>query len=569
MLRSFRLQITLVFGLICAAVAVSLSVVLTQVIGAQVARNQGQALGLLARSTSSILSEGLYERMREIELLAANPDVAGAGLDPALWRPLLERMQRTRPHFAWIGVTDAKGVVHASTGGLLQGQDVSARPWFQHARSAPYAGDVHPAKLLEKLLPRPDDGEPMRFIDFAAPLHDPQGRLLGVLGAHGSWAWAGEITSTLLSQAGRAQGIGVFIVDAKGVVIHHPEGEGRPEERLPPAMLAGGEVGELQWPDGQRYLTARATVPAKHPTTDLGWTVVVRQPVAQAFETARSARDLVLGAGGLAALGAMACAWVVAGHFSRPLQRISASARRIEAGDLDVQLPADATSAELQQLGASLQAMTRTLVEQRREVERTNEDLEMRVAQRTAALERATAELESLARRDPLTGLFNRRAADDRLEHELALHRRHGRPLAVLLGDVDHFKRVNDTHGHEVGDRVLIEVAQRLSAHCRGTDFIARVGGEEFLLLLPETDTLGAVQAAEKLRRAVCAEPIAPVGTVTLSIGVAQPQGPEPSPKAMLRAADQALYEAKRQGRDRVVVAAGHHTAAAGPDLLG
>jgi len=124
--------------------------------------------------------------------------------------------------------------------------------------------------------------------------------------------------------------------------------------------------------------------------------------------------------------------------------------------------------------------------------------------------------------------------------------------------DIDHFKRINDTHGHEVGDVVLRQVAQRLPRALRATDFVARQGGEEFLVLLPDTGAQQAQGVAEKMRRALALEPVEPVGTVTASIGVAT-LTPEieiaGDPVALLRRADDALYAAKRAGRNRVAVA--------------
>ena len=173
---------------------------------------------------------------------------------------------------------------------------------------------------------------------------------------------------------------------------------------------------------------------------------------------------------------------------------------------------------------------------------------------------------------DPLTGLANRRQLDQRLGEAFALARRHNRPLACLMVDVDHFKRVNDTHGHGAGDSVLIEVAARLRAQCRAVDTAARYGGEEFTVLLPETGSPGALILAERIRAAVANEPfsIALPGSgvephaaepnciqIRISIGVAVLTPEMASPEALTAAADTALYAAKQGGRDRVVLAAG------------
>jgi diguanylate cyclase (GGDEF)-like protein len=200
--------------------------------------------------------------------------------------------------------------------------------------------------------------------------------------------------------------------------------------------------------------------------------------------------------------------------------------------------------------------MTGRLLEREQELARSNEALEARVAERTAALERANEELAALAHQDGLTGLRNRRAADERLAHELARHRRLRRPLGVLLADIDHFKSINDRHGHAVGDAVLRAVAQRLAASLRETDLAARFGGEEFLVLLPETDRAGLARVAEKLRAAVEALNLEQVGTVTTSLGGAVAEDGAGDAALLLERADQALYGAKAAGRNRVVVSA-------------
>jgi diguanylate cyclase (GGDEF)-like protein len=158
------------------------------------------------------------------------------------------------------------------------------------------------------------------------------------------------------------------------------------------------------------------------------------------------------------------------------------------------------------------------------------------------------------ARTDALTGLANRRELAERFDHEQERALRHGTPLALLVADLDHFKAVNDRHGHEQGDRVLRAVGQVLAEQCRSVDVVARLGGEEFAVLMPNTDLEGATDVAERLRRhvgrALAASPV----PVTMSLGVAAcPLASDLG--GALRAADAALYDAKRRGRDRVAVA--------------
>ncbi|HSD61816.1 MAG TPA: diguanylate cyclase [Burkholderiales bacterium] len=161
-------------------------------------------------------------------------------------------------------------------------------------------------------------------------------------------------------------------------------------------------------------------------------------------------------------------------------------------------------------------------------------------------------ELRRLSVTDPLTGLYNRRYLDENLAREFDRSRRHRLPLSVIMCDVDHFKRYNDRHGHERGDRVLQTVARLMLAALRTHDLPCRYGGEEFLAVLPSTAQGGALAMAERLRRDI-AEADMDAERVTVSIGVASfPQFGADSPQALVEAADRALYEAKRAGRNQV-----------------
>ena len=167
----------------------------------------------------------------------------------------------------------------------------------------------------------------------------------------------------------------------------------------------------------------------------------------------------------------------------------------------------------------------------------------------------ATEDYARLARTDSLTGLANRRHFFERAEDELERSRRYATPVAVLMLDLDRFKAVNDTHGHRTGDLVLRNLATVLSRELRAVDTAGRVGGEEFAVLLPQTDLAEARQTAERLRLAVAASPTPrPEGRpvpVTISVGVASSLG-DLNLDTLVNHADEALYEAKREGRDRV-----------------
>ncbi|WP_168797788.1 diguanylate cyclase [Aliishimia ponticola] len=170
---------------------------------------------------------------------------------------------------------------------------------------------------------------------------------------------------------------------------------------------------------------------------------------------------------------------------------------------------------------------------------------------------------------DPLTGLYNRRYAMPHLDRVAEQSRISGRPFAVMVADLDHFKQVNDWHGHDAGDQVLTECAQRLKQNMRAVDLVARIGGEEFLIVMPATERAAARQAALRLCRKIAETPITLPGTdkkidVTISIGLVLSNGvsadvasgmlPPESPDTLISRADRALYRAKEMGRNRFII---------------
>ncbi|MFZ5656764.1 MAG: diguanylate cyclase [Pseudomonadota bacterium] len=169
----------------------------------------------------------------------------------------------------------------------------------------------------------------------------------------------------------------------------------------------------------------------------------------------------------------------------------------------------------------------------------------------------AEVELQRLVHRDPMTGLFNRRSLFEHAAREQARCERYGAPLSLVMLDIDRFKSVNDGHGHAAGDEVICQAAGRIAAVLRDTDAAFRLGGEEFLVLLPATGLDAAVAVAERLRGAISGSPMrATGGRVTASLGVTELARGCDDWEAALRRADTALYRAKHEGRDRVVALA-------------
>ena len=207
---------------------------------------------------------------------------------------------------------------------------------------------------------------------------------------------------------------------------------------------------------------------------------------------------------------------------------------------------------EIRQFASTLAA--RWQVEKQMQI--LNHGLESMVQQRTADLRKAYHEIEHQAMHDPLTGLLNRRAVFTDLEQELSRTQRKSEPLSLIMADLDHFKVINDTYGHQAGDAVLEETAKRMHECVRPYDKIGRIGGEEFMIVLGDCNNYEGLEIAERIRKSI-GDLVFVVGrnkiSVTVSVGVTTTVSNQTFEKNLLiSAADQALYQAKKEGRNRV-----------------
>ncbi|MDB5296011.1 MAG: response regulator receiver modulated diguanylate cyclase [Phycisphaerales bacterium] len=264
------------------------------------------------------------------------------------------------------------------------------------------------------------------------------------------------------------------------------------------------------------------------------------------------------------------CRWVRGRAFRHPLHfvMLTAHAERAKLLEAFAAGADDFLTKPLQEaeLLARLRAWTRfvrlqaDLADRHRQAARLNEEL----AVANAGLARSNVRLTELATQDDLTLLPNRREAMRRLDEQWAIALRYDQPLACAAVDVDRFKEVNDTFGHGAGDEVLRQVSARLRGACRTADWVFRLGGDEFLLLLPNCDLSAAAACAERCRASVAAHRFSAGDELrcTISVGLAELTAAVRSPQDLLRKADQALYAAKRLGRNAVRSAtAGGHSA--------
>jgi diguanylate cyclase (GGDEF)-like protein len=241
--------------------------------------------------------------------------------------------------------------------------------------------------------------------------------------------------------------------------------------------------------------------------------------------------------------------------IGRPLRQISAFVSRLDINNLGAEpfVLRDHGNHELHVLSGTLNVMTAKL---RRSVEdnaRLVRDLEVMNASLQDRVADRTRELERMARTDRLTGLFNRHKLDDVIEYETNRLARFGGTLSVILCDIDHFKSINDRYGHQVGDRVLREFALIIDTSRRVVDTVGRWGGEEFMIICPQTTLEGARIMAERARLDVASTDFPVAGRRTCSFGVAE-WIPGETTAEMIARADAALYRAKANGRDRVEI---------------
>ncbi|GAA3968279.1 diguanylate cyclase domain-containing protein [Allohahella marinimesophila] len=683
--------LTLTFGAIMLVLTLLLSLVLGYSAGKRVVQERGVAMADLAKQVASQLNSGLESRLDDLTVVASVSTTTGLFLQRVgATRIWLDELQTVFPGYVWIGFADPSGQVVVSTGQLLEGADVSARPWFQEGQKDVYFGNVHPAVLLEKLLP--PRSEPRRFLDVALPVKLSTGQN-AVLGAHLDWEWAKGLSNSVVSAVSMHGPVEALILDSDNQVLVGPESLGgtRVEGLKKAADKSGDNFFLHQWPDGESYLTGFTDTEAYPALKTFGWRIIVRQNNDFAMESVDELQSRVLLIGLTLALLFMLLIGWTAGWITRPLEVLTDIAERLRRGDRLIKFPERVLYEEGQHLVSSLESLFRELLEHDAELEAANQHLEARVNERTARLQQTLDALEasdfrlktitdnlpvliayadaderyqfnnatfkdwfgvdadglkgmtieafigaenyqiakphirrvlagervsyerrdvaadgserfmeftyvpnfadsspdhgtpgneagvlgfyilvqdiSLAKQveqslqfqaahDGLTGALNRRGMEDLLGVALARSNRSRLALAVTFIDLDHFKQINDTYGHNAGDLLLKAVVERLRGVIRKTDSIARIAGDEFVVVLEslsESDQ-DYDALAQKMLNAIGAPVELDSGdtiTVTASVGMAITYDSELTPEELIKRADLAMYEAKRTGRNR------------------
>jgi len=390
------------------------------------ASSEAQArLSQLAWQMQEALDRSMAERCIEVKILASRPSIRKAA-EAGRMRVIFNELQKNVPHYAWIGFAQTDGTVLAAANGLLEGQSVAQRPWFQEGKKDFFVGDYHPAQLLEKKLP--PMAEPWRFVDIAIPIMSDEGKLKGVLGVHLSWSWARELVRQLLNPANDRYDVEIMLVREDGTVLLGPKD--LEEKKIDTDSfhaslhLPGGALREVG-DGGQRYLTGFARTGLNTEYSNLKWSVLVRQPEQVAMAGFKGLERQVLLVGCLISVLLIALSFFLTRRLVAPMNHLSAALERRAMGDHDVDVPIINSYYEILLLSSTLATMVQREEIYHKEVRLLNEGLEQRVEDRTKRLHETAIALQQ--------------ALDTQRENQVLLEESENELRAILLNAHDAF----------------------------------------------------------------------------------------------------------------------------------
>lgn len=530
---SLRTRLALLIALLIVSMSWIFGAFTSKDFSARLRASAGFELAELAYQMGDRLDRDMAERSKVMQVVA-ELGVMRAANGRAEQQRIIDQLQINISELSWLGLLDAEGTVQVASQRILEGVNIGQRPVYQQGKNGLFIGDVHEAVLLASLLPNPS-GETMKFVDISLPIKTDEGQLVGVLAAHLSWAWAEEVSLSLLNPTQQRRRVEFFVLSAEGTVLLGPAGW--VGESLAPLLESkaprrGSNRRVLEWtgPQPGEYLTGIARADGHGDYPGLGWTVVARQPLLVADEPAQALqRDIVIAGSVLAVVFAIA-GWFASSYLTRPLQQIARAADKLAEGKA-AEIPVITGIRELETLSSSIRHLVDALGHQ----------------------ENRLGEMSTLALTDRLTGLSNRAGFENYLrKHDL------NNPMALLFLDLDGFKQVNDQLGHAAGDELLKVVADRLRSKVREGDLLVRLGGDEFVMVLnikPDEMQATARQIAGRTLSAL-GMPMLIAGTevkVGCSIGGAFWPADGQTPEEVLGRADKALYKAKASGKHQAV----------------
>jgi diguanylate cyclase (GGDEF)-like protein len=548
-------------ALLCIVLVIACTVAAANIASSQARQRVETGMSTLSGFMAWRLESFMLERYRDIQNLTT--------LEPLLktWtsgtpdeiRSVLDDLQASYPGYTWLGFVRPDGTVLAATKGMLEGVSVADRAWFQHALEGPAVEDVHGARRLADLLEPTVSGEPYRFVDVAFPVTDANGRLVGVIGAQLSWAFADEIRRAMLELMDPTLRTNIWILRSDGRTLLGPAFDSTPFAAETIASINHGLARPFVAETGEPTLTA-ATKAAEDTQLGLGWIVVARRPVSAALASVDQLTASIFVAGLVLAILGVVLAWLASRRVTNPLRALAQQVDRIGRDPSATMIYRERGSSDVLTLSSAVRSLLRrigTAQEAQVNAERAQDALQQRMEEKTRTFGEHINTLQELADTDPLTHLLNRRAFLTFAADAMSYFHRYGRGIAILVVDIDFFKRVNDTFGHGVGDDVIETVGTAIAGEVRTTDKVARFGGEEFVVLLRETDHEGAFALADRIRIKVGDTVLDARGhsgiNVTVSIGLAMAAEGDADISDVVERADRALYYAKSSGRNRVV----------------
>ncbi|MBE7940269.1 MULTISPECIES: ATP-binding protein [Ramlibacter] len=383
--RSLGTLMAVTFAAMTVVLVTSLLAVTVPLAVNRIDAANGARLEEMATLDRDRLDESLFERYREVQGMAHR---LSAGMDWQGARAALDEMQASLPYYAWIGVADTQGKVRAATRGILDGADVTARPWFTQGLHGGHLSDVHEAVLLSSALGN-KGAEPLRFFDLSFPVMR-DGAVAGVIGAHLYWEWSRQLRTALERSSDSASPPEPVLLAADGKALMGPQAvEGQALAGLASYRMAlQGRTGHVveAWPDGRTYLVGFSRSKPYRDSPGLGWVVLMRQDLDATRAPVRAMeRDVALG--GLAlclAFGLLA--WLAARRIARPVLELAQEAQAIDRGETRV-LRAGSGYHEIGILRRAFNTLLQSLQAREQELRQANQELEARVSERTRELQ--------------------------------------------------------------------------------------------------------------------------------------------------------------------------------------
>jgi len=426
-----------------------------------------------------------------------------------------ERLQLQTDSFNYVVAVDSNGYVLAASTNIQQSIN----------KKLTSIGAVEALKTQKPTISTPYiSAENDLLIFISHPMFDPNGRYIGYIGG-AIYLKKRSILNTILDTHYYEDGSYIYVVDKSKRIIYHPD-----KERVGTQINSNtvinrvleGKIGTTEVINSKNI----EMLAGYAPITQSQWGVVVQRPLKITLSTMNSLMIQVIYRSIPLGFITFIAIWLLSRFIAQPLQQLANTAKMMDN---------PMTITQLKKIDSWYFECT---------------ELKQAMLKGVNLLQTQISQLRHAASTDPLTGVYNRRSLDLHLE-ELE---KQGHDFTILAVDIDHFKYVNDTYGHSAGDMALIHLTQKMTELSRKKDIIARTGGEEFLIVLPETPINEAYKIAEHLRIEVSEMKIGVIGSIYISIGIANSTRSSRNIKQALREADTALYQAKKNGRNRCIV---------------